>query len=311
MYFRSAGTVIASSVDIGKRFGGQQALAHANKRIFYYLGLQPAAADLALQRCHLAFVRVGAAPERSIDSASERSYRWSLLRHRGYSATADDFAIRPFLSTPRQEAESGARASATARRPMKSRSPRMSTVQANPDSMGVTDSSMSCPYKFIPASSRSVSRAPSPHAATPAPSKSRHRATASCAGQHHLESVLAGIAGARHEHVAAGSGLERSQRFSERAGIRPHLPESTARLRPLNGNHREVASWAQADFRCELDVLSCDPGQILVRSACIDYEPEPRRPQVVGDQIVQYATIGGQHAGIECLSRLLQLAPRR
>src|SRR5690348_2547893 len=50
----------------------------------------------------------------------------------------------------------------SAARPMKSRPSSSDTVQARPASHGVMFSSMSWPYRFIPASRRNVSRAPNP-----------------------------------------------------------------------------------------------------------------------------------------------------
>ena len=77
--------------------------------------------------------------------------------------------------------------------------PSSATVQARPDSSGVTVSSMSLPYRFMPASSRSVSRAPSPQGATPGRGERLPEVRRRFRGQRDLEAVLAGIAGARDE----------------------------------------------------------------------------------------------------------------
>ncbi len=66
--------------------------------------------------------------------------------------------------------------------PMKSRSETRSMVQARPASSGLTVSSMSWPYRFMPASRRSVSRAPRPAGLTPAATSAFHSASACVAG---------------------------------------------------------------------------------------------------------------------------------
>src|SRR4051812_17572066 len=88
-------------------------------------------------------------------------------------------------STPPESSSNSPRNSAfcprdsSDRRPMKSRELLRSTVQARPASSGDTLSSMSWPYRFMPASRRSVSRAPRPAGrAPPATSLSQNAATA-------------------------------------------------------------------------------------------------------------------------------------
>src|SRR5574337_399055 len=70
----------------------------------------------------------------------------------------------------------------SAARPMKSRPGSSETVQPRLASHGVTFSSMSWPYRFMPASSRKVSRAPRPAGFTPAACSASHSATACSCG---------------------------------------------------------------------------------------------------------------------------------
>ena len=100
----------------------------------------------------------------------------------------------------------------------------------------------------MPASRRSVSRAPRPHGLTPAAASAFQSVGARAAGHDDLEAVLAGVAGARDEDVA-----ERSRRalngFS--AAVAASLPGSACQtfaraLRTLHGDHREVGARRRA-----------------------------------------------------------------
>ena len=149
---------------------------------------------------------------------------------------------------------------------MKSRLPSSATVQARPDSSGVTVSSMSLPYRFMPASSRSVSRAPRPQGATPAAPSACQKSAADSDGQHDLEAVLAGVAGARDEPFVAGGAEERAERArGGAAGLRQERRRLRPRVRPLHGDHREIAPRHDRDAD-RLRVF-LDPGEVLV-GAC-------------------------------------------
>ena len=157
------------------------------------------------------------------------------------------------VAAPVRAFGTGACAIAAHARPMKSRSSFIATVQPRPASRGVTDSSMSWPYRLIPASSRKVSRAPRPHGATPALSRSRHSSTACTAGRIDLESVLARVAGSSDEELADLSALEHGERVTARSRLRPRLPDAGARLGPLNGDHGEIAPRLQRPDRAQAD----------------------------------------------------------
>ena len=70
------------------------------------------------------------------------------------------------------------------------------TTQPSPACSGVMPGPSSWPCSGRPASSRSVSRAPSPAGSTPAPSTARHNAGGRLGRHGHLDAVLAGVAGA-------------------------------------------------------------------------------------------------------------------
>ena len=172
-----------------------------------------------------------------------------------------------------------ARACASASRPMKSRSSGSNaTVQARPDSRGWWVSSMSLPYRFMPASRRSVSRAPRPAGATPCARSARQASAASGGRQHDLEAVLAGVAGAREE-----PGVERGRRRiarcrapcrdARRTGACAVLSRA---LGPCTASIGEIRALAHRD--AERRRVLADPGEIFAARAGIDHQAEPGSP---------------------------------
>ncbi len=97
---------------------------------------------------------------------------------------------------------------------------------------------MSLPYRFMPASSRSVSRAPRPHCATPAAFRSLQNFGASADRQHDFPAILAGVTGASDEVLAeltTHEGLQLQRFVGVLADQRRRLG---ARIRALHGDHR-------------------------------------------------------------------------
>ena len=126
----------------------------------------------------------------------------------------------------------------------------------------------------MPASRRSVSRAPRPQEATPSAFSSCQTRTASLRGQHDFEAVLAGVAGAGDEPAVDLAADERAER--ERGSARPPATAAsrTSRaLRALHGEHREIRALGDLDVEV-LRVLA-DPREVLVARAGVDDHAEP------------------------------------
>ena len=124
--------------------------------------------------------------------------------------------------------------------------------------------------------------------------------------QHDFEAVLTAVAGASHEQFARVHGAE--WREFER-GRPPQVLDDGCRQcpgsRPLHGEHREFAAFVDADF--VVPRMLAQPGEVPGAGRSIHYHPEVPRIEVIDDQVVDYAAIRIQHAGIKGLAVTFQL----
>ena len=126
-------------------------------------------------------------------------------------------------------------------------------------------------------------------------------------GQHDFEAVFAGVAGARDEPA-----IDLAADECARARVRPARPRVKAAsrtsraLRALHGEHREVR--ALVDLDVEVRRVLADPGEILVARAGVHDHAEPGFVEEVDDEIVDDAAGLVEHAAVERLAGLVQLA---
>ncbi len=165
----------------------------------------------------------------------------------------------------------------------------------------------------MPASRRSVSRAPSPHGATPAAASACHAASARVGRHHDLEAVLAGVAGARDEHARPAS----SGRSAPTNGFSAALARLACRAAPATPSRaRSAPARRSSRDRCAASARGCgarsreelaEPRDVLVRGARVDDDAEPVLAQEIDDEIVEHAAVRPQQARVERLAGLLQL----
>ena len=126
------------------------------------------------------------------------------------------------------------------------------------------------------------------------------------AGQHDLETVLAGVAGAGDEPVVQRRREERRQQGGPFAVVRVQQAEhALARLRPLHRDHGQFRPLGHAHG--ERLRLAADPGQVLVAGGGIDHQAEEIVPEEVDDEIVDDAAALVEHAAVQGLAGVLQL----
>ena len=132
--------------------------------------------------------------------------------------------------------------------------------------------------------------------------------------QHDLETVLAGVAGARQEQRHPGGGL-RLQRgeAAQLAGrgavaVAQQADDLLARLRPLHGDDAQLRTLG--NLHVERGGLLADPRQVLVAGGGIDHQAEERLVHVIGDQVVDHPAALVEHARVQGLARLLELVHR-
>ena len=180
--------------------------------------------------------------------------------------------------------------------PTKSRGLARSTVHARPD-VERRRPSRPCPGRrgSCPASRRSVSRAPSPQGRTPAAASACHSAAARAAGQHDLEAVLAGVAGARDEAAspiarAPWNGFSAARR---RLAARRSACQTFARaFGPCTAIIARSSRGVSASAgRARRAMQRAQPRDVLVRRARVDDEAEEVLAQEIDDQVVDHAAV--------------------
>ena len=255
------------------RYAQSIRLAVAHERRLDHARGELLAAHLDARRCRPARRRRGTRAERDRPAQRRRIAAAGDLRRRPCAVvTCWWLRSTPPLSckTAGRRAAAYGCAASSAALPTKSRGLVRSTVHARPDSSGLTASSMSCPYRFIPASRRSVSRAPSPHGLTPAACKRLPEVERARGRQRDLETVLAGVAGARDEILAGLHGAMNgfSGFASPRAPSGSDCPDALARAAapaPRSSPGRAAGSARVA--RRALGDQRAEPGEVLVGGA--------------------------------------------
>ena len=120
--------------------------------------------------------------------------------------------------------------------------------------------------------------------------------------QHHLETILAGVAGPRDEPRIEGCGAEWRQ-FAGADALwgRQQRQSLLTGIRALNGDHGQIL--VQSDGYGEICRMPANPRQILVARAGVHDHSKPGVRDEIDDQIVDHAAAGQQHAGIQSLAR--------
>ena len=158
----------------------------------------------------------------------------------------------------------------------------------------------------MPASRRSVSRAPSPHGATPAVAQPIPETDGLAGGQHDFEAVLARVSGAGDEQAARVEAEKSAdlQRTGGDAGLHD-AGGFRARVRTLHRDHGEIE--ARLDCHAVIGGVLAQPLEILFARARIDDHAKPLVVQVIDDEVVDDAAVVAQHARIERLAGLREL----
>jgi hypothetical protein len=163
----------------------------------------------------------------------------------------------------------------------------------------------------MPASRRSVSRAPRPHGRTPASLSAPPETLGLLGGQGDLVAVFTGVAGTGDEIVTDAGGKKRFQGFAGGTAFRQHLPDALAGVRSLDGNHRQrmgtLATRRDADRQLPVVEAGTHPGQILIGSTGIDDDAVTAVVEVVDDQVVDDAAAFVEHGAVQGLAGNLQL----
>jgi hypothetical protein len=159
----------------------------------------------------------------------------------------------------------------------------------------------------MPASRRSVSRAPRPAGRAPAGGEGLPHRRDVARGQDHLETVLAGVAGARDHPLAHHRGVEGAQPFGRGAHRGIGLPEALARPRALDRDDGQVVAGAEGHARNAALAQAVEPRDVLGGGAGVDHQAEPVLAEEVADEVVDDTALLVEHAGVERLSRNLEL----
>ncbi len=125
-------------------------------------------------------------------------------------------------------------------------------------------------------------------------------------GQHELEAVLAGIAGARGEPVAEERALEPPQSRGCSLEAADCGPGELARVRALDRDQREIGARNDGDIERAAQRELAEPGDVLVRGAGVDDQPICLVRDEVRDQIVHHAALPVQEARVERAARRVE-----
>jgi hypothetical protein len=118
-----------------------------------------------------------------------------------------------------------------------------------------------------------------------------------------LETVFAGVAGARDENIPGKHAGERRERLAARCQRRERLPGFVPRPRPLHGNHGEIAPLGQTRVESALGDVPPHPRHILRGDAGVYHDAIMLAVEAVDDEIIDHAAFAVQHAGIKRFAR--------
>ena len=150
----------------------------------------------------------------------------------------------------------------------------------------------------MPASSRSVSRAPRPAGATPPASSACHQRCRIGGRQHDFEPVFAGVAGARDPQrvVARRVKTRDSSAIAGCSGTRRACARGPAD--PVRRSSRGRAAAAARTQTARIAYFR-HPRDVSVRGTGVDDHAIGVLSQGIDDQIVEHAALFVEHAGVE------------